>query len=50
MWDRLQEKLAEQRKMNQTIKELSKLNDKELHDLGIGRCDIHRIAKETVHG
>jgi uncharacterized protein YjiS (DUF1127 family) len=45
MWERLQEQLAESRKIQQTIKELSKLSDKELHDIGIGRCDIHRIAE-----
>jgi len=29
----------------QTIKELSQLTDRELHDLGIGRSDIRSIAQ-----
>lgn len=27
-----------------TIKELSALSDRELHDMGISRCDIYTIA------
>ena len=36
---RIQEKLA-----RATVKELSKLSDKELRDIGIARGDIHSIA------
>lgn len=35
------------RKISETIKELSKLTDKELKDIGITRGDIHSIAMET---
>ena len=37
------------RKVKQTLKELSKLNDRELQDIGIGRSDIWRVAEETKH-
>lgn len=30
-----------------TVRELSNLSDRELNDLGISRCDIPRIAKES---
>ena len=29
----------------QSLNELSKLTDRELNDIGIGRGDIHRVAK-----
>lgn len=32
----------------QTIRELSRLNDRELNDLGISRCDIYAIAKGKI--
>ncbi len=31
-----------------TYFELSALSDRELNDLGIARCDIRRIARETA--
>jgi uncharacterized protein YjiS (DUF1127 family) len=41
-------KLREQRRAyRETVKELSKLTDKELRDIGITRGDIHSIAMET---
>lgn len=35
-------------KREQIINELSQLNDAQLSDIGIARCDILRIANETV--
>ncbi len=31
-----------------TSRELNRLSDRELHDLGIARCDIDRISREGV--
>lgn len=31
-----------------TVRELSNLSDRELHDIGIARCDIKFVAKETA--
>ena len=31
-----------------TMKELSALTDRELADIGINRCDISRIAEESI--
>lgn len=31
-----------------TYNELSRMNDRELADIGVSRCDIHRIAKEAA--
>jgi uncharacterized protein YjiS (DUF1127 family) len=38
-------KSAQKALERQTIKELSRLSDRELHDLGIGRSDIRSIAR-----
>jgi len=40
--------LIRQEKINRTINELYKLNDRELADIGINRSDIHRVANEVV--
>jgi uncharacterized protein YjiS (DUF1127 family) len=45
-WKRTRAQKALER---QTIKELSRLSDRELHDLGIGRSDIGSIARGTFH-
>jgi uncharacterized protein YjiS (DUF1127 family) len=37
------------RKVSDTIKELSRLSDAELRDIGIHRGDIHAIAMETQY-
>lgn len=37
--------LRKQRHIAQTRHELSRLTDKELNDIGIGRGDIERIAR-----
>lgn len=44
---RLNADLKRQQMINATIKELSKLSDKELRDIGIGRGDIYSIAMEA---
>ncbi|MBB3977804.1 uncharacterized protein YjiS (DUF1127 family) [Rhizobium azooxidifex] len=36
------------RKYRQTITELGRMSDRELHDLGIGRSDIRRVARDAV--
>jgi uncharacterized protein YjiS (DUF1127 family) len=36
-------------KYNRTVSELSRLSNRELADLGMSRCDIYRIAKQSVH-
>ena len=40
-------KRARQARIRQTINELDALSTQELNDLGIGRHDIPRIARET---
>lgn len=36
------------RKYRQTVNELGRMSNRELHDLGIHRSEIRRIAKEAV--
>lgn len=36
------------RKYRQTITELDRMTDRELHDLGIGRHDIRRVARTAA--
>lgn len=36
------------RKYRQTVTELGRMTDRELSDLGIGRPDIRRIARDAV--
>lgn len=49
MWERLQERLAENKQIRQSIDELSKLSDNELHDLGLHRSMINSVAKGKYH-
>ena len=44
---RLEAKLTHQSKVRQTIKELSRLSNAELRDIGITRGDIYAIANES---
>lgn len=44
---RLNASLAHRAKVNSTIKELSKLSDRELNDIGISRGEIYSIALEA---
>ena len=36
------------RKYRQTVSELGRMTTRELHDLGIDRSDIHRVAREAT--
>ena len=36
------------RKYRQTVTELGRMSSRELHDLGIDRADIHRVAREAT--
>lgn len=36
------------RRYNQTVRELSRLNNRELDDLGINRSDIEKVARAAV--
>ncbi|MBP1849879.1 DUF1127 domain-containing protein [Rhizobium halophytocola] len=38
------------RKYRQTITELGRMTDRELTDLGIGRSDIRRVARDAIAG
>jgi len=38
------------RKYRQTVTELGRMSDRELRDLGIGRSDINRVARDAVNG
>jgi len=45
MMERVKEQIADYRNIQKTVEQLSKLTDKELRDIGIGRNDIYEIAK-----
>jgi uncharacterized protein YjiS (DUF1127 family) len=36
------------RRYNQTVRELSRLDNRELNDLGIARADIERVARAAI--
>lgn len=42
--------LSNWRKYRQTINELGRMSDRELRDLGIGREDIRRVARDAIAG
>jgi uncharacterized protein YjiS (DUF1127 family) len=42
------EKLAAWRRYREVVHELSQMSDHELCDIGIRRCDIESIARQTV--
>lgn len=37
------------RKYRQTVNELDRMTNRELHDLGIDRADIHRVARQAAN-
>jgi uncharacterized protein YjiS (DUF1127 family) len=41
--------LQKWRKQRQTIRELERLTNRELSDLGISRCDIREFARRAVN-
>lgn len=40
--------IAKQKRSKQTVRELSRLSDRELNDMGITRYDIAQIARNSV--
>ncbi len=40
--------LTNWRKYRQTVTELGRMTDRELNDLGIGRQDIRRVARNAI--
>jgi uncharacterized protein YjiS (DUF1127 family) len=41
------QKIEAWRRYREAIRELSQMSDHELSDIGIHRCDIERIARQT---
>ena len=41
--------IREWKRYNRGLNELSRLDDRELADIGISRCDIPRVAWNTAH-
>lgn len=50
MFTNFKKSIANFRRSQQTINELSALNDRELADLGISRSQIRSIARQSVYG
>ena len=46
----ISQKLDAWRRYRQALRELSQMGDHELSDIGISRCDIGSIARESVAG
>lgn len=44
----IQSWIEKSERLRRTRRELSLLSDRDLHDIGISRCDIDRVAKENV--
>lgn len=36
------------RRYRDTVNELSRLSNRELHDLGLSRSDIHAVARKSI--
>ncbi len=49
-WDILHEALNRRLMVRCTVRELNRLSDRELKDLGIARCEIGRIAWHAAYG
>lgn len=47
LWARFQEIRERRATYRATLNELGRLNDRELSDIGIHRCDIRRIAEDA---
>ena len=43
-------KIAAYRRYRDSVRELSRLNDRELNDLGISRSDIEFVARQSARG
>ena len=46
----LTSKLVSWRRFRESVRELSRLSDRELNDLGIGRSDIVTVVKQSLAG
>lgn len=46
----LRDALARQAEFERTVAELSALSDRDLADIGIPRCDIRVVARDSVWG
>jgi len=44
----IRQAMEDRNRINDTVKELSKLSDKQLNDIGINRGDIYSIARMDV--
>ena len=44
----ISQKLGAWRRVREVPRELSQMSDRELSDIGISRCDIESIARESV--
>ncbi len=42
-------KIQEWRRYRASVRELSQLTDRELHDLGLNRAEIEYVAKKASH-
>jgi len=47
--EKAQEAISARRRYMTTLRELYKLSDRELSDLGIDRSEIDRVARESAH-
>lgn len=50
MFGTLAARLRKHRSYRRTVNELTRLSDRELHDLGISRSEIRGLARSTVTG
>ncbi len=48
LWTAMAEARARRASYRRTLSELLALNDRELADIGIARCDIRRLAREEL--
>jgi uncharacterized protein YjiS (DUF1127 family) len=48
MFEVLKTRITAWKRYNRTVSELNSLSSRELADLGIGRADIARIARESA--
>lgn len=46
----MSETLEQRKRARETYAELAGLSDRELHDLGLSRGDIRRVAREAAQG
>jgi uncharacterized protein YjiS (DUF1127 family) len=44
----ISKKLSAWRRYREAYRELAQMSDHELNDIGVSRCDIERIARESV--